>query len=191
MLFQAFLFPDVNEVNTFMVGCEETKEVFLIDAGADSPDYDTFLQQHDAHLTGIFLTHFHWDHDQALPELAAKYDVPVYSFTGNTPNGTKVGEGDSIPFGKLNTLILKTSGHTPDGITLVVENRVAFVGDALFAGSIGGTASEEYKQEEIKHIQEKLFKLPNDCLICNGHGPMTTVGIEKNHNPIITSSFSN
>ena len=47
MLFQAFLFPDVNEVNTYMIGCEKTRDVILIDAGADSPEYDAYLQQHE------------------------------------------------------------------------------------------------------------------------------------------------
>jgi glyoxylase-like metal-dependent hydrolase (beta-lactamase superfamily II) len=184
MLFQAFLFPDVNEVNTFMIGCEQTRNAVLIDAGADSPAYDEFLQKHEAQLTGIFLTHFHWDHDQEIPALVNKYDVPVFSMTGNTPNGKAVGEGDSIPIGLLGNRIVQTTGHTPDGISLIVEDRIAFVGDAIFAGSIGGTSSDENKLEEMTHIQNKIFTLPDACMLCSGHGPITTVGIEKNHNPI-------
>lgn len=184
MIFQAFLFPDVNEVNTYIIGCEQTRDAVLIDAGADSPNYDAFLAQYEAQLTGIFLTHFHWDHDQELPALVDKYDVPVYSMTGKTPNGKAVGEGESIPIGLLDNRIVQTTGHTPDGITLIVEDKIAFVGDAIFAGSIGGTSSEEDKQEEMMHIQNKIFTLPDGCLLCSGHGPVTTVGIEKNHNPL-------
>lgn len=184
MLFQAYLFPEVNEVNTYMIGCETTRDVVLIDAGADSQEYDEFLQQHEAKLTGIFLTHFHWDHDQELPALVKRYDVPVYSMTGKTPNGKQVGEGDSIPIGLLENRIFQTTGHTPDGITLVIEDKIAFVGDAIFCGSIGGTSFEENKQEEMTHIQNKIFTLPDECLLCSGHGPITTVGIEKNHNPL-------
>ena len=86
MLFRPYIFPDVNEVNTFIIGCEKTREAVLVDAGVDSPDYDAFLKEHNAKLTGIFLTHFHWDHDQELPALAKRFDVPVYSMTGKTPN---------------------------------------------------------------------------------------------------------
>lgn len=184
MLFQAYLFPEVNEVNTYIIACEQTRNAVLIDAGADSPGYNEFLLQHELEITGIFLTHFHWDHDQELPKLAEQYDVPVYSMTGNTPNGKPVGEGDSIPIGLLENRIVQTTGHTPDGITLIVEDKFAFVGDAIFAGSIGGTSSEENKQEEMMHIQNKIFTLPDECMLCSGHGPITTVGIEKNHNPI-------
>lgn len=183
MIFQPFCFPGANEVNTYIVGCEETREAVLIDAGSDSPDYGAFLNQHGARLTGIFLTHFHWDHDQALPEILSRHDVPVYSMTGGTPNGVKVGEGGSIPLGNLRNTVLVTTGHTPDSLTLVVEDRIAFVGDAIFAGAIGGTSGEDRQREEMDHIRKKIFALPDACLLCSGHGPVTTVRIEKNHSP--------
>lgn len=183
MLFQAFLLPEANEVNTYIVGCEETRECFLIDAGADSADYDAFLKEHGAHLTGIFLTHQHWDHVDGLNDILQRHDVPVYSMTGDHRNGRAVTEDDSIAIGNLTTQLYRTTGHTPDGLTLVVESKIAFVGDAIFAGAIGGTASESLKQEEMGYIREKIFTLPDDVLLCSGHGPITTVGIEKQSNP--------
>ena len=183
MIFSPFLFPQANEVNTYIIGCAVTDAALLIDAGSDSPEYDDFLNRTGARITGIVLTHFHWDHDQALATLLQRYPVPVYSFTGKTPNGKKVNEGDCVPLGRLATRVFQTTGHTPDSLTLVVENRFAFVGDALFAGSIGGTSNDTLKQEELNHIRRVLFHLPDDCLLCSGHGPLTTVGIEKNHNP--------
>jgi glyoxylase-like metal-dependent hydrolase (beta-lactamase superfamily II) len=185
MLFQPFFFQDVNEVNTYIIGCPDTKECILIDAGADCADYDKFLEQHNAKLTAVFLTHIHWDHDQALDEIAKRFDIPVYSMPGDTINGKIVTEGDSVPIGKLNNHVLITTGHTPNSLSLVVENKIAFVGDAIFAGSIGGTSNDELKQEEIGHIQNKLFALPENCLLCSGHGPITTVSIEKNANPFV------
>jgi hydroxyacylglutathione hydrolase len=185
VLFHTFFFADTNEVNTYMIGCSQTREVFLIDAGSDSPLYDHFLQENNARLTGILLTHFHWDHDQALDEIVSRFDVPVYSMTGNTPNGKQVTEGDSLPIGNLKNRLCITTGHTPDSLTLVVMNRIAFVGDAIFAGSIGGTPSEEKKQELKSHIRNKIFTLPDDTLLCSGHGPLTTVGIEKQWNPLM------
>lgn len=185
MLFRPFFFKDVNEVNTYIVGCPETKECILIDAGSDSADYDAFLKKHGAKLTAIFLTHIHWDHDQALKEIAMRFEIPVYSMTGENMNGKAVTEGESVPIGNLQNKIFITTGHTPNSLSLVVEDKIAFVGDAIFAGSIGGTGNDELKQEEIGHIQNKLFSLPDRCLLCSGHGPITTVSIEKNANPFV------
>ncbi len=186
MFFRPFFLKEVNEVNTYMVGCEKTGEMFLIDAGGDTLEYDHFLKDSNAKLCGIFLTHHHWDHDEALDLILSRFNVPVYSFTGKTTNGQVVQEGDSIPLGDLNNRIFCTTGHTPNSLTLVVENHIAFVGDALFAGSIGGTSNEQLKEEEKQNIQNKIFTLPEQTLICPGHGPMSTVGIEKNGNPFFT-----
>lgn len=183
ILFKPFHFPDTNEVNTYMIGCGKTRNVFLIDAGADTPEYEEFLQENGAKLKGIFLTHFHWDHDQCIDPVLDRHDVPVYSMTGNTKNGKKVSEGDLLPLGELRAKVYQTTGHTPDGITLVIDDKIAFVGDALFAGSVGGTSSPEKHEEEKTHIRQKIFSLPDDTLICSGHGPMTTVYLEKNYNP--------
>lgn len=183
MIFKHFFLPDTNEANTYIVGCGRTREAMLIDAGADTREYDEFLERANARLTGIFLTHFHWDHDGGLDSLLDRFDVPVYSMTGQTRNGVRVKEHDTVPIGKLSTVVYRTTGHTPDSLTLVVENRIAFVGDALFAGSIGGTASPALQEEEKSHIRGKIFSLPPDTLLCPGHGPLTTVSIEKTCNP--------
>ena len=78
--------------------------------------------------------------------------------------------------------MVRTSGHTPDSISFIFEERVAFTGDALFAGSIGG-ASGAAQREEIRLVREKILTLPEDCEIRPGHGPASTVGIEKVANP--------
>ena len=183
MLFQAFLFPETNEVNAYIVGCEETRECVLIDAGADSLEYDVFLDANNARLTAVFLTHIHWDHTDGLDSILARHDVPVYSMTGQFHNGRRVEEGGSIPLGQLLNRLYRTTGHTPNSLTLVVEDRIAFVGDAIFAGAVGGTASDSQHEEEIGHVRANILTLPDDCLICSGHGPITTVGIEKRANP--------
>jgi glyoxylase-like metal-dependent hydrolase (beta-lactamase superfamily II) len=183
ILFQPFFLRDANEANTYIIGCATTKQAILIDAGGDTPEYDEFLRETGASLTGIFLTHRHWDHDAAVGEIVARHNVPVFSLPGNTRNGRAIAEGGSIPLGNLKTRVFQTTGHTPDSLTLVVENRFAFVGDALFAGSIGGTSGPSAQREEITNIRTKIFTLPDDALICPGHGPMSTVGIEKNWNP--------
>ncbi len=181
--FHPFFLKDANEANAYIIGCPETGEAILIDAGEDTPEFDKYLNDNNMRLTGIFLTHAHWDHDGGLASILQKHDTTVYSMNGATPNGKAISEGDSIPLGKLNAAVFKTSGHTPDSMTLVVENRFAFVGDALVAGSIGGTSSQDLQKEEQDNIRRVIFSLPDDVLVCSGHGPVTTVGIEKNCNP--------
>ncbi len=186
ILFRPFFLREINEANTYIIGCEETKQALLIDAGGDTPEYDEFLEETGATLTGIFLTHLHWDHDSAVDVILARHTVPVYSFVGNSRNVHAIAEGDTIPLGNLKTKVFKTTGHTSNSITLVVEDRFAFVGDALFAGSIGGTSGQSAQQEEKANIQSKIFTLPDETLICPGHGPMSTVGIEKQGNPFFS-----
>lgn len=183
VLFKPFYHPDTNHVNTYMIGCSQTKQVFLVDAGSLLPEHEEFLQEKEAQLAGVFLTHSHWDHMDGLDAILDKYDVPVYSMNGETRNGQKVSEGESVPLGTLDTNIFKTTGHTPDGLTLYVNRKIAFVGDLIFAGSIGGTKTPEELEEARENIRLKIFSLPDDVLLCSGHGPMSTVYIERNYNP--------
>ncbi|MCX7013384.1 MAG: MBL fold metallo-hydrolase, partial [Candidatus Sumerlaeota bacterium] len=66
---------------------------------------------------------------------------------------------------------------------VVADEGIVFTGDALFAGSIGGTSSDKRKAEQIAHIRAKIFALPDETLVCSGHGPASTVGTEKACNP--------
>ena len=183
IFFKPFFFPNTHEVNTYIVGCKKTKEALLVDAGGATDEYEDFLKLEEAHLTGIFLTHLHWDHTAALESILLKHDVPVFSLNGQTPNGRHLMDDERIPLGNLKLWALQTTGHTPNSISLQVENCLLFTGDALFAGSIGGTGSPAEQEEEKESIIQKIFCLPDTMLVCPGHGPMSTVGIEKKANP--------
>jgi glyoxylase-like metal-dependent hydrolase (beta-lactamase superfamily II) len=95
-----------------------------------------------------------------------------------------VREGDQFRLGSLRIEVKLTNGHSPGGTSYVVrglKTPVAIVGDSLFAGSMGG-APNEY-QKALRNNEEKLLALPENTLICPGHGPLTTVGDELVHNP--------
>ncbi len=180
MIFKHFLI-DVNEVNGFLVACEETKEAILIDVGEFDSAIDAFIKEHGLKLTKIFITHDHFDHTGGLAEAASSHDVEVFAGKSNAGSirATKVGHGDEIRVGNLVGKVLKTPGHTMDGLCLVFPGMV-FSGDTLFAGSIGGTTSPEQEKESIvSHI----FSLPDDYEIHPGHGPSSTVKVEKTLNP--------
>ncbi len=183
MIFRHFLL-DVNEVNTFLIGCEETREALLVDLGAWDPAIETCLAEHGLQLAAIFITHDHYDHTGGLREALARYPVRVYSGNGAAGDvpGTRIGQDDTLTVGNLAGRVVATPGHTPEGISLVLPGMV-FTGDALFAGSVGGTTSERNARRQLDGIREHIFTLPDDYEIHPGHGPGSTVVIERSANP--------
>ena len=100
------------------------------------------------------------------------------------PGAEKIEEGKHFQLGKIDIEARLTWGHSPGGTTFVVNGLarpVAIVGDSLFAGSMGG-GSVSYK-DAVQNNLEKILTLSDETIICPGHGPMTTVGEEKKHNP--------
>lgn len=177
-----------NEANVYILGCEKTREAAMIDAGAFEPEMERFLGCHGLHLTTVFITHDHYDHIDGLEKITGKLvrNTPrIFAFR-KRPGWQFVKEGDGITLGALNGQVLATAGHTEDSVTYVWEDRIAFVGDCLFAGSIGGTSSDAKKQEEIRAIKTKLFPLGDHVELYPGHGAPTTVGIERNKNPFLS-----
>jgi glyoxylase-like metal-dependent hydrolase (beta-lactamase superfamily II) len=97
-----------------------------------------------------------------------------------------VKEGVGLPLGRFRISPLSTPGHTPGGMTYVAgdeERRVAFTGDALFAGSVGRSRSSQSYPLLLEGIREKILVLPDEIPLFPGHGPATSVGEEKRHNP--------
>lgn len=176
---------EVNEANAFIVGCTETGEACLVDAGDNDPRFQLFLEAHDLQMTQILITHDHWDHVDGLQEVLDTFGAPpVYSFSGH-PGGIatrKLDHGDPFNLGALEGRIVHTPGHTPDGISWILPGLV-FSGDALFNGAVGGTASPELYQQQHDAIRQHLFPLPDHYEVHSGHGPATTIGLEKRFNP--------
>ena len=175
---------DANEANAFVLGCETTREAALIDAGAADARIAPFLEAHGLRLTQILITHGHWDHVDGLADLLKTFPVEVYSFSGNV-GGVATGRlahGDTVRVGALTGRVVHTPGHTPDGIRFLFEGA-AFCGDALFSGSVGGTTNEVDYERQLAAIREHLFSLPDDTEIFVGHGPSSTIGLERRYNP--------
>jgi glyoxylase-like metal-dependent hydrolase (beta-lactamase superfamily II) len=104
----------------------------------------------------------------------------------NSPEPDKeLNDGDEVAFGQITLKVIHTPGHTPGGIALYGDGCV-FVGDTLFAGSIGRTDFPGGSFETIKEsIQQKLFVLDDDVIVYTGHGPTTTIGEERRSNPFV------
>lgn len=175
---------DVNEVNAFVLGCGDTKEAVLIDAGAFDPAIPAFVEEHELKLNTIFITHSHFDHVDGLKAAVDHFGAKVYAATNPVGgcDAEAVEDGDEVRVGNLVGKVVATPGHTPDGLSLIFPG-IIFSGDALFAGSVGGTSDDENHQLQLDHIRKNLFTQPDDYEIHVGHGPSTTVAIERNSNP--------
>lgn len=173
-------------VNFYLTWDKEGGQAAAFDTGGDcGPLLDT-LREHRLKLGAIFLTHTHEDHVADLDRLTAETDAPVYVSEHEPLRGAEaVRDGQRFTVGALTITARLTPGHSPGGLTWVIEGlapAVAVVGDALFAGSMGGVPPDKYAAA-LRANREHILSLPEDTVICPGHGPMTNVGLERKHNP--------
>jgi glyoxylase-like metal-dependent hydrolase (beta-lactamase superfamily II) len=183
MIVKHFLL-DEHEVNLFVAACPESREAMLIDAGVFDTRVLAFVEENRLRLAKIFITHDHYDHVDGLAGYAARSGAEI--MCGSSPIGgcdaRVVKHGDTIQLGNVTGTVYSTPGHTPVGLSLAFPGHV-FTGDALFAGSVGGTSSKEHYDMQIAAIRKYIFTLPDDTLVHVGHGPSSTVAIEKKYNP--------
>lgn len=178
MIFQHFLLNS-NESNLYVVACERTKEAVLIDAGAYDTRVTEFVEKQDLKVTQILITHGHWDHNGGVGDYKEYFGCPEMGMA-------QLADGQKIDCGDLNIHVLHTPGHTYDSISLYIASEgVLFSGDALFAGSIGGTSSDGLKSQLLKTLRDKVLSLPPETVIYSGHGPATSVGVETKFNPFL------
>lgn len=173
-------------VNAFLVWDPETKMAAAFDTGTDSGGITNEAEARGLTIETIFLTHTHNDHIADLDRLAANAGNPVVYANREEPwpGAELFEEGASLTIGNLAVEARTTSGHSIGGTTYVItglENPVAVVGDAMFAGSMGGGMISF--EDALENNRKKIMTLPDDTILCPGHGPMTTVGEEKRHNP--------
>lgn len=177
-----------NAVNAYLVWDEITCEAALFDTGWDAAPVFALINENGLELRHVFITHEHEDHVAALGAIRERFPhVRLHSSASTAPADQRNRSNDFIQMGNLRITLRATPGHSPDGVTYLVGNfpedapNAAFVGDALFAGSMGrGFESTELLRRSVR---EQILTLPADTLICPGHGPLTTVGQEKEHNP--------
>lgn len=194
--------------NCYLVGCEQTLEGVVIDPGDEISRVLRRIQEMRLIIKYILLTHAHLDHVKELNAFKKEIAVPVLMHAsdqflldslpaqaaafGLTTSGIpevnrNVNEGEVIKFGQLEFEVLHTPGHSPGSVSYV-SNGAAFVGDVLFAGSIGRTdlPGGDFNVL-INSIKAKLFPLKDDTIVYPGHGPPTTIGQEKQSNPFLVN----
>ncbi len=199
------LLPDFG-TNTWLLWCEETLDAVLIDPSAPSSKLLQHIRDLKLNVTHIIITHGHGDHIGGNSFFKAKLDchlaihrldAPMLldnkknfsEYMGMTlerePADIILEEGDHIPLGTGQIKVIHTPGHTKGGICLLID-KLLFSGDTLFEQSIGRTDLPGGDFESIVHsIKTKLFVLDDDIVVFPGHGPRTSIGIEKKINPFI------
>lgn len=195
--------------NCSVLICENTKRAALVDPGGELPRLRAALEQFDVKLEKVFLTHGHLDHCAAADEVRKEFGVPIEGphrddkfWIDQLPELTKrmgfppaqafepdrwLEDGDTVTFGAQTLQVLHCPGHTPGHVVFFhAGERMAFVGDVLFRGSIGRTDFPRGDYDTLVNaIRSKLWPLGDDVTFVPGHGPTSTFGEERENNPFV------
>jgi glyoxylase-like metal-dependent hydrolase (beta-lactamase superfamily II) len=199
--------------NGYVVGCERTKRAVYIDPGDEVEQLLSFIAAEQLTVDYILLTHAHVDHVSGVAEAKRTLGAPIYLHKDDLSlyqNAVRTGmmfgltveepppvdryyEGEGpITFGDYQVRVVHTPGHCPGGVCLALSKNGEtgaphlFVGDTLFAGSIGRTDLPGGNYETLlQAITNQLFAFPDESIVYSGHGPETTIGREKATNPFV------
>ena len=205
------IFPvGVLQCNCSVIGDEQTKEAMVIDPG-DEIDYIlTMVRQHGLTVKQIVITHAHIDHVGGAMKLKQATGAPILlnqndyallkmldaqaTWIGMRSPGTvaidsSVGTGDKITSGNLVADVMHTPGHTEGSICLYfAPEKKLIAGDTLFAGSIGRTDLPGGSYRKImESLHGPVLALPDETVVVPGHGPLTTIGEERESNPFLAT----
>jgi hydroxyacylglutathione hydrolase len=180
-------YGDDMTVNSYLIWDSRDRIAAAFDTGASCQAMLDVIETEDLTLRYIFLTHTHEDHVADLPRLAKETGAEIWSheLEPAAAEGAKTfKENAHFHLGELAVKTVLTSGHSPGLTSYFITGLswpLAIVGDALFASSIGGSAT--HFAEQLRNDKQKLFTLPRDTVFACGHGPITTMVQEKQHNP--------
>ena len=174
-------------VNAYIVFDPVTKAAAAFDTGATAQPMVDFIKAHGLSLDLVFITHTHPDHIADLQGLCAAGAPTVFINAKEPTEGAQtfeVGTTEGWEMGSLRIQPRNTHGHSRGGTSYVITGLakpVVVVGDALFASSMGGGVISF--PDALATNRKELFTLADETVVCPGHGPMTTIGEEKTHNP--------
>jgi hydroxyacylglutathione hydrolase len=196
------------QCNCSVIGDESTREAIVIDPGDDIQDVFALIRKHNLQVKQIVITHAHIDHVGGAMKLRAATGAPVLLNQNDqallkmldvqaawigvpTPSKVEIDRsittGETVSAGSLNATILHTPGHTEGSICLYFPaEKKLIAGDTLFAGSIGRTDLPGGSMQKIlRSLHDTVLTLPDETVVVPGHGPLTTIGEERETNPFL------
>ena len=199
------------QCNCSVIGDDLTREAIVIDPGDDIEDVLALVRKHNLQVKQIVITHAHIDHLGGAMKLRVATGAPIllnqndYALLkmldvqaawigmanpGKVQIDQSVGQADIMRTGSLTANVMHTPGHTEGSICLYFPaEKTLIAGDTLFAGSIGRTDLPGGSYEKIiNSIREKVLALPDETVVVPGHGPLTTIGEERESNPFLLKS---
>ena len=194
--------------NCYVIGDEEAGVGAVVDPGDEATRIALAVEQTNLEIAQILITHAHIDHVGAIAALVDEYGCPVLMHAEAEPMlkrlpteaimmGLRFGkvpavdrfieDEEVIPVGGLELRSLYTPGHAPGHLAFYLESAgLLLSGDALFAGSVGRVDLPGGSMEVLMHsIEERFLTLPDETSVYPGHGPKTTIGTERRHNPFL------
>jgi hydroxyacylglutathione hydrolase len=196
------------QCNCSIIGDETTHEAMVIDAGDDIADVLAAIAKHNLKVKQIVITHAHIDHIGGAMKLRAATGAPILlnqndsallkmldvqaawigmAAPGKVEIEQSIGDADKVQAGPLVAQVLHTPGHTEGSICLYFPlEKKLIAGDTLFAGSIGRTDLPGGSFDKIiRSLHEKVLALPDETVVVPGHGPLTSIGAERESNPFL------
>lgn len=172
-------------VNAYLAWDPDTREAAAFDTGGDATAMLEEIERRQLTLRFLFLTHTHGDHlfdaDRVLEKTGCRFLAPEAEPLAGAET---IRPGETFSVGGLQIEARSTPGHSPGGTTFILHglrSLVAIVGDAIFAGSVGGIRTDP--AHALLTIRREILSRQDNTLLCPGHGPLTTVGEERLHNP--------
>lgn len=199
------------QTNVYVVGCAQSGQGVIVDAGGDPEGLLGLAAEHDLEITKILQTHAHIDHVAAIPEIKEATGAPIYLHPDEATlwqaapqQGQMFGipvdplpapdaeleDGQIIEIGELRAEVMLLPGHSPGGVAFYfAEQSVVLSGDVLFAGSIGRVDLPGSDRGAMKASLKRISGLPENTRVFSGHGPATSIDREKQLNPFLRQDW--